>query len=156
MCSRPFQTVHIFWTLLLNVKITELQLALEFCWLVCWLAILGLMAISDSISVYFERGKKKREQPPSAPTVSIVGPCLTIIPNNRTPRNLKLPSGFARPRLTPLECCVTPVFILVNAIVIGSCPSLSSVVVVLASLGWGLKSLPFYEDWLFYLVAMPI
>ena len=69
----------------------------------------GLMALSDSVSVYIgpspregkkedrneRREKKMSKQTPPAPTAIEVGPCPTFIQISRTPRHGSLPSTIA-------------------------------------------------------------
>ena len=69
-------------------------------WLVCWLVVLGLTSLWDSISVYIRPSlrerkkeekkdrweKKKSKQPPPASTANAVGPCPTIVQISRTTR----------------------------------------------------------------------
>ena len=63
-----------------------------------WLVVLGVTALSDSISVYIGlspiKGEKREKiderkmskQTPLAPTASAIGPCPTIIQISGTPR----------------------------------------------------------------------
>ena len=81
--------------------------------LIGWLVDLGLTALWDSISVYIgpspkeraieerndRRETKKVQTTPPAPTVSTVGPCLTLNQINKTPRHWKFTQ---HPRTTRL------------------------------------------------------
>ena len=80
--------------------------------LVGWLAVLGLTALRDSISVYIGPSPREREKEtrkdrweknvqtiPPAPTASAVGPCPTFIQISRTPRHWKFTQHHRTTRL---------------------------------------------------------